>query len=116
MKYDGRKPGNGWWNCPFSPEWVECTKRAVKVCERLSSKKERADLDILDEGPSLKFLNEEQDSRGLPMSLCKKFEERYADRPNCCVATYDYDSLPDVVISDSEGDRPLRIFGKILTA
>ena len=42
MKYDGRKPGNGWWNCPYPPEWVERMKRAVMACEGLAN--EQVDL------------------------------------------------------------------------
>ena len=43
MKYDGRKPGNGWWNCPFSPAWVERMKRAAKACERLNAEQVKAE-------------------------------------------------------------------------
>ncbi len=108
MKYDGRKPGNGWWNCPFSPEWVERMKRAAKVCERLATEHV--------EEPSLKFLDEEQDERGLPMSLCREYEARHEGRPECCTAIYDYDSIPEIVVTNGEDDWPLVLHERVLTA
>lgn len=112
MEYDGRKPGNGWWNCPFSPEWVERMKRTVKVCERLFPQDEGADLDE----PSLKFLAEEQDERGLPISWCREYDARHEGWPVCCTAIYDYDSIPETVVTNGENDWPIIVREKILTA
>lgn len=110
MKYDGRRPGNGWWNCPFSPEWVERMKRAVKACERLTAEQ------VEDQKPSLKFLDEEQDERGLPLSWCREYEARHEGWPECCTAIYDYDSIPEMVVSNGNDDWPLIVREKILTA
>ena len=109
MKYDGRKPGNGWWNCPFSPEWVERMKRAVKACERLNAEQVKAE-------PSLKFLGEEQDERGLPLSWCREYEARHEEWPECCTATYDYDSIPETVATNGNDDWPLMVHERVLTA
>ena len=109
MKYDGRKPGNGWWNCPFSPEWVERMKRAVKACERLTAEQVEAE-------PSLNFLDEEQDERGIPLSWCREYDARHEGWPECCVATYDYDSIPEMVVTNGKDDWPLVTQDKILTA
>lgn len=32
------------------------------------------------------------------------------------MAVYDYDSIPEVVITDGEEDWPLRLHGRVLTA
>ena len=109
MKYDGRKPGNGWWNCPFSPAWVERMKRAVKACERLTDKQVKAE-------PSLKFLDEEQDERGIPLSWCREYEARHEGWPECCTAIYDYDSIPETVVSNGEDDWPMVVHERVLTA
>ena len=55
--------------------------------------------------PHLDFLSEPQDARGLPLSL-NNDEEYYQ---GCCV-TYDYASIPDVVISNGYNDWPLKIW------
>ena len=109
MKYDGRKPGNGWWNCPFSPEWVERMKRAAKACERLTEEQVEAET-------SLKFLDEEQDERWIPLSWCREYEARHEGWPECCVATYDYDSIPEMVATNGEDDWPLMLHERVLTA
>ena len=109
MKYDGRKPGNGWWNCPFPPEWVERMKRAVKACERLTEKQVKAE-------PSLKFLDEEQDERGIPLSWCREYEARHEGWPVCCTAIYDYDSIPETVVTNGNDDWPLMVHERVLTA
>ena len=109
MKYDGRKPGNGWWNCPFSPEWVERMKRAAKVCERLTAKQVEAE-------PLLKFLDEEQDERGIPLSWCREYDARHERWPECCTATYDYDSIPETVATNGNDDWPLMLHERVLTA
>ena len=109
MKYDGRKPGNGWWNCPFPPEWVERMKRAAKACERLTAEQVEAE-------PSLKFLDEEQDERGIPLSGCREYEARHEGWTECCTAIYDYDSIPETVVSNGNDDWPLMVHERVLTA
>ena len=109
MKYDGRKPGNGWWNCPFPPEWVERMKRAAKACERLTAEQVKAE-------PSFKFLDEEQDERGIPLSWCREYEARHEGWPVCCTAIYDYDSIPETVVTNGNDDWPLMVHERVLTA
>lgn len=119
MQYDGRRPGNGWWNCPYSPEWVERMKRAVRVCEMLTAEQVEAALtrtEIHYVLPPGDFLSEEQDVRGLPLSLCREYEKRHKGRPECCKATYDYDSIPEMVVNDGEDDWPMVLHGRVLTA
>lgn len=62
------------------------------------------------------FLDEPQDARGLPLSYCREEERRYRNHPTCCTAIYDYDSVPDMVISNGHGDWPLRMWEPVLTA
>ena len=62
------------------------------------------------------FLDETQDARGLPMSYCLEEERRYRNHPTCCTSIYDYDSIPDVVISNRHDDWPLRLWEPVLTA
>ena len=118
MVYDGRKPGNGWWNCPFSPAWVERMKRAAKVCEPLTAEQVEAAFartEVYFELPPGDFLSEEQDGRGLPMSWCEKEEERHGHwLPFCEI--YDYSMIPDVVVTNGEDDWPLRLHARVLTA
>ena len=119
MKYDGRRPGNGWWNCPFSPEWVERMKRAVKVCERLTAEQVKAAMThtVVHYEPKLEnFLSEPQDERGLPMSWCREYEARHEGWPECCTAIYDYDSIPEMVATNGEDDWPLVLHERVLTA
>lgn len=89
-------------------------KRAAKACERLTAEHVEADLDIQE--PSLKFLDEKQDVRGLPISWCREYEARHEGWPECCTAIYDYDSIPEMVVSNGENDWPLIVREKILTA
>ena len=110
MKYDGRRPGNGWWNCPFSPEWVERMKRAVKACKRLNAEQVKA------QEPSLKFLDEEQDERGIPLSWYREYETRHEGWPECCTATYDYDNIPETVATNGNDDWPMVVHERVLTA
>ena len=109
MKYDGRNPGNGWWNCPFPPEWVERMKRAVKVCERLTDEQVEAE-------PPLKFLGEEQDARGIPLSWCREYEAMHEGWPECCTAIYDYESIPEMVATNGEDDWAMVVHERVLTA
>lgn len=119
MKYDGRRPGNGWWNCPFSPEWVGRMKRAVKVCERLTAKQVEAAMARMDfhyELPPGNFLSEEQDERGLTKSWCREYEARHEGWSEFCTAIYDYDSIPEIAVTNGKDDWPLMVQVKMLTA
>lgn len=118
MEYDGRRPGNGWWNCPYPPEWVERMKRAAKACKQLTDEQVEAAFtrtELYYVVPAGDFLSEEQDERGLPLSWCEKEEDRYDHwRPFCDI--FDYSMIPDVVVTNGEDDWPLRLRSKILTA
>jgi hypothetical protein len=119
MKHDGRRPGNGWWNCPYPPEWVERMKRAVKVCERLTNKQVEAALRNINlhyKLPPGNFLSEEQDERGIPVSWCREYEATHEEWSECCTAIYDYDSIPETVVTNGKDDWPLVTQDKILTA
>ena len=93
--------------------------RAAKACKQLSDADVAGVLDrqvayyIL---PPCDFLEEEQDARGLPMSYCRKEAERYKDYPDCCTAIYNYDSIPEMVITDGYDDWPMNRRGKVLQA
>lgn len=119
MRYDGRGPGNGWWNCPYPLEWVERMKRAAKVCEPLTAEQVEAALTrtvVHYVVPPGDFLSEEQDERGLPISWCREYEAKHEGWPECWTAIYDYDSIPEVVATNGKDDWPLRLREKILTA
>ena len=119
MKYDGRRPGNGWWNCPFSPEWVERMKRAAKVCERLTAKQVEAAMThtvVHYEPTPENFLSEPQNERGIPLSWCREYKARHEGWPECCTAIYDYDSIPEMVVTNGKDDWPLVLHERVLTA
>ena len=119
MEYDGRGPGNGWWNCPYPLEWVERMKRAAKVCEPLTAEQVEAAFartEVYFELPPGDFLSEEQDERGITVSWCREYETRHEEWSECCVATYDYDSIPEMVATNGKDDWPLVTQDKILTA
>lgn len=119
MEYDGQKPGNGWWNCPYPPEWVERMKRAVKVCEPLTAEQVEASLTrsvVHYVVPPGDFLSEEQDERGLPLSWCQEYEASHEGWPECCETIYDYDSIPETVLTNGKDDWPLRLHEVLLTA
>ena len=119
MKYDGRRPGNGWWNCPFSPAWVARMKLAAKVCKRLTAEQVEAALAhtvVHIEPTPGDFLSEPQDERGLPLSWCREYEARHEGWPECCVATYDYDSIPEMVVTNGNDDWPMVVHKRVLTA
>jgi hypothetical protein len=84
-------------------------KRAVKACERLATEQMEAET-------SLKFLDEEQDERGIPLSWCREYEARHEGWPECCTAIYDYDSIPEMVATNGEDDWPLMLHERVLTA
>ena len=110
MIYNRGTPYGGVWHCPYSREWVERMKRAAKHCERLSS--EYIEMVIDGEYRSYKlppgdFLSEPQDARGLPLSWCFRYENEHRNWPKCCTAIYDYDSIPEIVVTNGEDDWPL---------
>lgn len=108
MIYDKYGSGNGVWHCPFPPEWVEMMKRAVNSCKYLSEAQIDWLRDVRDYRlPPGDFLSEPQDARGLPLSWCKEYERRHENWPQCCVAIYDYDTIPDLVVTNGSEDWPL---------
>lgn len=117
MIYDSysRAISDGEWHCPFPPEWVERMKHAAEVCKGVT---EQQIVAVLVNGPRCyhlppyDFLSEPQDARGLPLSW--GFE--HSHWPNCCVATYDYTDIPDVVVTNGHKDWPLDLRLRILTA
>ena len=119
MEYNGQRAGNGWWNCPYPPEWVERKKRAAKVCERLTAEQVEAALtrkEVHFELPPGDFLSEEQDARGLPLSWCREYDARHEGWQECCTEIYDYDSIPEIVVNNGEDDWPLVLHKNVLTA
>ena len=70
----------------------------------------------MEAAPSLKFLDEEQDERGIPLSWCREYEARHEGWPEGCVSTYDYDSIPETVVSNGNDDWPLMLHERVLTA
>lgn len=120
MIYD-RKPsyGDGQWHCPFPKEWVERMKHAAKYCKRLTA--EYIEASINGEVYNYKlspwdFLDEPQDARGLPLWWCAEEERRHRYWPNCCIAIYDYDTVPDIIITDGYDDWTLKIWEPLMTA
>lgn len=118
MIYDceRRSVGDGEWHCPFPRWWVEQMKRAAKACKNLSEADMAGALNREIDYyyiPPGDFLSEEQDARGLPMSYCRKEAERYKDWPECCTAIYDYDSIPEMVVTNGYDDWPMVIQGMV---
>ena len=94
-------------------------KRAVKVCERLTNKQVEAALRNINlhyKLPPGNFLSEEQDERGIPVSWCREYEATHEEWSECCTAIYDYDSIPETVVTNGKDDWPLVTQDKILTA
>lgn len=121
MIYDRGKPGDGVWHCPFSKEWVERMKRAAKHCEPLTESQIEMSLYRIDNGyyyelPPGDFLSEPQDSRGLPLSFCRREEEQFAKRKISCIDIYDYCTIPELVITDGYDDWPLVRRWQVMTA
>jgi hypothetical protein len=112
--------GGQWW-CPFSREWVARTSAAAKRCKKLTCEQIDAAIYRFENGLSFKsppgdFLKEPQDARGLPLSWCQDEELKYRNHPTCCREIYDYNTIPDVVITNWLEDRPLRIWEPVLRA
>lgn len=121
MVYDVERHiySDGVWHCPFSRDWLQRMKRAARACERLTD--EQVEAALRNDHPYYKlppgdFLSEPQDARGLPPSWCSEYEARHEGWPECCVAIYDYGSIPEMVVSNGEDDWPLVLYGKVLTA
>jgi hypothetical protein len=119
MIYEKRQPGSGEWHCPFPKEWVEMMKRAAKRCEKLTAEqiegaydREASNYQV----PPGDFLSEPQDSRGLPLSWCEREEYNHRHWPDCCVVIYDYDSVPDIAVTNGEDDWPYNSRYMVLTA
>ena len=114
MIYSKGTPGNGVWHCPFPPEWVERMRRAAKHCEALSA--DYIDRIINSNGyvyhiePG-EYLEHPQDCRGLPVGYC----ENISRLPVSC-DIYNYESIPDVVVTDGYNDWPLCLRGSVLMA
>lgn len=97
MIYSKERPcwSDGVWHCPFSKEWVKKMAQAARHCMCFLEYEH-----VCDE----EFLSEPQDARGLPLSWCDNEERRYRNHPNCCTVIYDYDSVPEVVVTNGEDD------------
>ena len=119
MRYEKRKAGNGEWSCPFEPEWVEMMATAAKRCEKMSAEYIEAAIrgEVMSYTlPPGDFLSELQDARGLPLSWCKKDEQRHKSWLRCCASIYDYDTVPDIVVTNGEDDWPYNKRSKVLQA
>ena len=104
---------DGVWHCPFPREWVERMKHAAKVCEHLTAaqiastyQREVSNYRV----PPGDFLEGPQDARGLPVGygdgLCR----------NVSCDIYDYDSIPDVVVTNGHDDWAYKVKSRVLTA
>jgi hypothetical protein len=119
MIYDSGTPLGGVWHYPFPRWWVEMMKRAAKHCERLSADYIERTLNnewMSYSLPPGDFLSEPQDARGLPLSWCRREEERHKNWPKCCVSIYDYDTISDMVVTNGEEDRPYTSRYRMMTA
>ena len=100
MIYDKRRQSplhpDGAWHCPFTPEWVAKMRHAVAVCRNMVKDEQQ------DSGYEENFLSQPQDSRGLPVD--------YDDNLNSDVRldTWDYRTIPEVVITNGKEDWPLQ--------
>ena len=121
MVYDRTKRtyGDEQWHCPFSREWVERMKRAASCCRELTTAQIETCLEsewFYYELPPAEFLSEAQDVRGLPLSWCDREKRRFGNIPEGCTAIYDYDSVPEVVLTDGHNDWAYLGRGVVLTA
>ena len=85
-------------------------KRAVKRCKGVSAAQVEAALNreyVYYHIPPGDFLSEPQDARGLPLSFCNREALRHRKYPGGCTAIYDYDSIPEMVITNGYDDWPL---------
>ena len=116
MIYSKGTPGNGVWHCPFPPEWVERMRRAAKHCEKLSA--EYIERCINNEEyiypiTHNDYFSQPQDGRGLPVWYN---EDIIVSRLPVSCDIYNYDSIPDVVVTDGYNDWPLCLRGSVLMA
>lgn len=119
MIYDsGNYNGDGQWHCPYTREWVERMARAAKHCNRLTAEQIEAsdNSQPFYKVPPGDFLDCEQDARGLPLWFCEEENRRFERWPDRCAATYDYDTIPDVVISNGKNDWPLTMWEPVMIA
>ena len=119
MVYDSKRRGDGQWHCPFTPEWVAKMKHAAKRCEFMTAERIEAAINkdwFEIKLPPGKFLSEPQDARGLPLSFCNREAIRHRNYPVGCTAIYDYDSIPEMVITNGYDDWPLVRPGRVLHA
>jgi hypothetical protein len=94
-------------------------KQAAKHCEKLTAEYIERTLEhevYYFHLPPGDFLSEPQDARGLPLSWCEREDRMYGTRPQCCTAIYDYNSIPDIVVTDGYKDWPYNSHGNVLTA
>lgn len=113
MIYSKGTPGNGVWHCPFTPEWVERMRRAVKHCETLSAEYiERCinNEEYIYQVPDGDFLSKPQDNRGVPIG----YDNSYHKPVSCEI--YDYSTIPDIVVTNGREDWPLCVRGRMLMA
>lgn len=111
--------GDGQWHCPFSEEWVRTMKRAAFRCKFLTKEQIESTLirDVYQyRVPTGDFLEEEQDVRGLPLSWCKEEEMRFMNHPTSCTTIYDYDTIPDVVVTNGMVEYEYKTRNQVLTA
>lgn len=113
MIYSKGTPGNGVWHCPFPPEWVEMMKQAVKHCEHLTAeqidgvyKRDASSYHL----PPGDFLSYPQDARGLPIGYGEH------DRTFITCDIYDYDTIPEVVVTNGKYEWPYNSHNKVMTA
>lgn len=84
--------------------------KAAKHCESVTEAHVEATLNHVTMGyvlPQGDFLSEPQDARGLPLSFCNREALRHRNYPEGCTAIYDYDSIPEMVITNGYDDWPL---------
>lgn len=109
------KTSGGQWWCPFSREWVARSSGAAKRCEQLTCDEIDAAIYRFENGMNFKlppgdFLSYDQDARGLPIG----YGNDGGRKVSCDI--YDYDSIPDVVVTNGIEDWPLRIWEPVLKA
>ena len=88
--------------------------RAAKICEILTAEQIEASdksYPIYKANP-IDFLDGPQDVRGLPAWYCAEEEQRFRHHPTSCCSIYDYNTVPDMVITNGREDWPLRIWGR----
>jgi len=114
MIYD-KKPcyGDGQWHCPFPKEWVERMKQAANCCKQLSAEYIEAAIDrevYSYRVPPGDFLEEPQDARGLPVG----YGDGLGRNVSCDI--YDYDSMPDIIVTNGYDDWAYKVKKRVLTA